>query len=344
MPKILKQSNLVLKAVAVSGEPDGEALKKLSGSIFGLKFSTEMDTLAIKFGVNVSTRRRGLPTEPVIQIDILHKLDKAVLTRRLVLGIVNRQFDMMGIAAPLLIRGKVAMRDLFVKELGLGWDNILPSDQRETWITYLRELVEARQLVFERCVRPEGNVKQFWIVVFFDGSDDAYATVIYCRWLMAASRVIVVQALEYKELPSKVLVGGDSETVLAAREKSCGALGEYFGNRIGECWDLQGKISELVPVGIDGEGEWYHMPSKYNAADKPTRLNSKASDLGISSEWQNGPSYLQQPFEEWPWERNFAAKKMTDVVPKIELTAKYRGIQVDAMSTTESKTYIRLRI
>ena len=103
MPKILKQSNLVLKAVAVSGEPDGEALKKLSGSIFGLKFSTEMDTLAIKFGVNVSTRRRGLPTEPDIQIDTLHKLDKAVLTRRLVLGIVNRQFDMMGIAAPLLI-------------------------------------------------------------------------------------------------------------------------------------------------------------------------------------------------------------------------------------------------
>ena len=51
---------------------------------------------------------------------------------------------------------------------------------------------------------------------------------------------------EYEELPSKVLVGGDSETVLAAREKSCGALGEYFGNRIGECWDLQGKISELV--------------------------------------------------------------------------------------------------
>ena len=41
-----------------------------------------------------------------------------------------------------------------------------------------------------------------------------------------------MQALEFEEKPSKVLFGGDSETVLAAREKGCGALGEYFGNRI----------------------------------------------------------------------------------------------------------------
>ena len=33
--------------------------------------------------------------------------------------------------------------------------------------------------------------------------------------------------------------------MLAAREKSCGALGEYFGNRVGECWDLQEKIANL---------------------------------------------------------------------------------------------------
>ena len=159
--------------------------------------------------------------------------------------------------------------------------------------------------MFQRCVRPEGDVKQFWIVVFFDGSDDAYAAVIYCRWLMDDSRVIVkllcskaraaplqrlstprlelngavvgirlartvVQALEYEGLPSKVLVGGDSETVLAAREKSCGALGEYFGNPIGESWDLHERIAELVPVRIDGEGECYHMPS--NASDKPSLI------------------------------------------------------------------------
>ena len=361
MPQIMKEANLVLKAVAVSGEPDGEALKKLSGSVFGLKYSTERDTLAIVFGVNVSTRRRGMPTGPDINIEKIHELDKAVLTRRLVLGVVNSQFDLLGIAAPLLIKGKVAMRNLFVKETGLDWDTILPDKLRDTWIIFMKELVCAGQLEFHRCVRPEGVVKQFWLVVFFDGSDVAYAATVYCRWLLADDTVVVrllcckarvaplqrlstprlelngavlgvrlawtaVQALEYEELPNRVLIGGDSETILAAREKSCGALGEYFGNRIGECWDLQDKISELVPVGIDGGGEWYHMPSRFNAADRPTRLDSKPEDLCIGSEWLEGLKYIHLPFEEWPWERNFAAMKMTDVVPREELTAKYRGV------------------
>ena len=91
----------------------------------------------------------------------------------------------------------------------------------------------------------------------------------------------VIQALELEELPSQVLFGGDSETVLAAREKACGALGEYFGNRIGECWDLQEKITELVPVGFEEKGEWYHMPSKANAADRPTRLDTKFEDIHL---------------------------------------------------------------
>ena len=136
----------------------------------------------------------------------------------------------------------------------------------------------------------------------------------------------VVQALEFEELPARILFGGDSETVLAAREKACGALGEYFGNRIGECWDLQEKITELVPVGVEGQGEWYHMPSKYNCADRPTRLDSKPEDLVIGSVWQDGQPYLRLPFSDWPWERKFADKKVVDVVSKEELTDRYRGI------------------
>ena len=128
-------------------------------------------------------------------------------------------------------------------------------------------------------------MKQFWIVAFFDGSDVAYAAVVYCRWQMSDGSVVtkllcsksrvaplrklstprlelngaviacrlvwnIIQALEFEELPTRVLIGGDSETVLAAREKSGGALGEFFGNRVGECWDLQSKMAELVPVGF----------------------------------------------------------------------------------------------
>ena len=257
---------------------------------------------------------------------------------------------------------KAGMRDSFIKEDGLDWDTILPDKLRDMWVNYMQELVEAGQLVFGRCVRPEGEVLEFVLVAYFDGSDQAYAAVVYCRWEMVDGSVhvsllcskanvsplqristprgelngavmvvrlvwTVVQALEMEELPSRVVFGGDSETVLAAREKACGALGEYFGNRIGECWDLQEKIAELVPVGAEGCGEWYHMPSKANAADRPTRLDTKVEEIQMGSVWQDGMSaYLKQPFCDWPWETNFAKLKVVDVVPREELVSKYRGV------------------
>ena len=209
-------------------------------------------------------------TKPNITMETLELLDSARLNRRIILGVVNGQFDMLVQASRLLIKLRVGMRDMFIKETGLDWDTQLPEKMRDTWVSYMKELVLAGQLEFKRFVKPEGEIQDFWLVVFFDGSSQAYASVIYCRWKMQDGRIVVrllcskarvtplmgistprselsgavvamrllrtvVEALELSELPTKVLIGGDSETVLAAREKACGDLGEYFGNRVGEC-------------------------------------------------------------------------------------------------------------
>ena len=375
MPQIFGKANLKLKAIAVSGEPDGGALKKLSGTVLGHGYSTAEDKLTVRFRVNVSPRRRGNPTGPDVTRETLGQLDQVVMTRRIALGVANGQYDMLGVATPCLIRLKASMRNLFVAEYGLGWDTPLPDKLRKLWVGYCVELVEAGQLEFRRCVRPDGVVKEFWLVVFFDGSDEAYAASVYCRWQMEDGTVIVrllcskaktvplqristprselsgavvgvrlawtvVQALEMEEKPTKVLFGGDSETVLAAREKACGALGEYFGNRIGECWDLQEKITGIVPVGIEEQGEWYHMPSKDNAADRPSRIDSKLEDLVEGSEWHEGKAYMLLPFSDWTWERNFANKKVTDMVPRNEMAAKYRGMTAGTKNIKEKKNPI----
>ena len=105
----------------------------------------------------------------------------------------------------------------------------------------MEELVRAGQLVFQRCIRPEGEVSDFALVAFFDGSDQAFAGVVYCRWDMEDGSVhvnllcskakvcplrristargelngavvmvrlvwTVIQALEVEELPSNYLV------------------------------------------------------------------------------------------------------------------------------------------
>jgi hypothetical protein len=360
MSQILGGGNFELKAIAVSLEPDGEALRKLSGSVLGHPYSTERDTLAVRFYVNVTTRRRGMPTGPDLTVDTLYQLESVTLTRRKLLGVASSQFDMLGMVSPLIIKLRVGVRDLFIKENQLEWDTVLTGKLVDTWTRYIVELVQTGMIEFRRCVRPEGEVKEFTLVAFFDGSDQAFAGVVYCRWKMADGSVLgrllcskarvtplqristprselngavvvvrllwtVIQALELEELPTTILIGGDSETVLAAREKACGALGEYFGNRVGESWYLQEKISELVPVGIAGGGEWYHMSSMNNAAERPTRLDSKPEDLRIDSVWQEGLPYMRLPFDDWPWERDFAERKVSEAIPKEELKAQYRG-------------------
>ena len=373
MPQIMGEANWVLKAVAVSGEPDGQALAKLSGAVLGHDYSTEQDILSVKFRVNVSPRKRSNPTGPDITIETMDLLDQAVLTRRILLGVTNAQYDMLGICTPLLIKLRIGMRDLFIKEQGLEWDSPLPDKLRSMWVVHMKELVLAGEVKFSRCVRPEGKVEQFWLVVFFDGSDQAFAAAVFCMWIMADGEIVIrllcskarvtpllristprselcgavlamrltwtaVQALESSELPSKILIGGDSETVLAAREKAGGALGEYFGNRVGECWDLQEKISKLVPVGISGNGDWYHVPSNDNAVDIATRTNAKVEDVEIGSAWQQGMAYMRKPFSSWPWNRNFAEKRVTEMVPKEELTAKFR--EVSATTNKVEKNFV----
>ena len=113
------------------------------------------------------------------------------MTRRLALGIVNGQFDPLGIASPFLINLKTSMRDLFISELGLDWDSPLPNELNDKWSLFIKELVTVGGLKFRRCIRPEGEIESFWLVIFWDGSDQAYAVVIYCRWKMADGQVIV---------------------------------------------------------------------------------------------------------------------------------------------------------
>ena len=76
---------------------------------------------------------------------------------------------------------------------------------------------------------------------------------------------------------------------------------------------------------VGKHGEWYHTGTSYNAADRPTRLDSTPADLGPLSEWQNGPAFLQLRETEWPINRDFATRK-TDHIPHTELLKKYRSI------------------
>ena len=82
------------------------------------------------------------------------------------------------------------------------------------------------------------------------------------------------------------------------------------------------------------------MSSRYNAADKPSRLDTKVEDIQVGSEWQNGMAYMLLPFCEWPWERKFASMKVSDLVPREELLSKYRNVAGQKISRYTTQDYL----
>ena len=91
--------------------------------------------------------------------------------------------------------------------------------------------------------------------------------------------------------PGQIMFLGDSQTILASRERDRGYFGEFFGNRIGEQYDNMERMENLVS--FDTPIQWYHVASELNAAGRTTRLLSNPADLSLNSEWLNGPTYLR---------------------------------------------------
>ena len=283
---------------------------------------------------------------------------------------------------------KVAYRDLFRLEPELGWDDEIPQTEKVKWLQLLRQFQEVSNVSFPRSTKPERAVGSPEVVGYFDGSDDAYAAVVYFRWQLEDSSVAVRLAgskarvtplkristprselngavllsrlalstikacVESGTTPTKVWLLGDSECTLSSLEKTGGAFGEYFGNRVGEVLDNQARIQEYCEVGV--KGEWYRVLSADNPADQPTRMSSTAADISDGSQWQRGPDYLYGPRESWPTNRDFADRK-EECIPSSELLRRYRGLfqqvvvevdygihnLIDPFSTNDWDTLIR---
>lgn len=369
IPRIMKSGGYDVKAMAKSGEPNGLALDKLGATVFGMGFSTVDDMMEVKFKVNITPAKRGKPTGPDLNIATLGQLEDAEITKRICLRVTNSQYDMVGIATPLIIQLRACMKDLYSPEV--GWDKPLVGKLREQWVKYFEMLVRVGGVKFKRATRPKNTVGQCILVCYFDGSNSCYAIAIYARWVLENGSVVVnllaskarvapmfttstprmemdgatlLARVVYRVVlallddpPGRVYFCGDSETVLACREKESGFFGEFFGNRIGEQMDNQEKIEEIVRVGE--AGEWYHVPSADNAADRPSRLDSSPDDLGLDSEWLCGPAYLKEPVEQWPLNRHFADKKSKVKVPMEEVRRKYRS-KVDAIGDILKGEYV----
>ena len=191
LSQILSYSSLKLKVIVTSGEENPKKMEKLGGAVLGHGWDPQSDTISI--------------ISP--DIDIISSqtfTNSAVLTPRKILAIINKPHDLIGLVTPIAVQGQVAYRNLFALPSPPGWDDSIPLETQNEWFVIFKLLEGLSDVKFPRSTRPPNAVGKHDVIAFFDGSDHAFAAVVYYRWVLSDGSIeirLAASKASYSTLP-----------------------------------------------------------------------------------------------------------------------------------------------
>ncbi|XP_065368746.1 uncharacterized protein LOC135961178 [Calliphora vicina] len=250
------------------------------------------------------------------------------ITKRQVLSSVAKLFDPAGWLAPIVIRAKICMQQLWLD--GIEWDEEINAESLQNWNELVQDLSEVELISIPRWIQlmPSDTIQ---IHGFCDASKSAYCATVYIRCqtktqntfsnlLVAKSKVAPLQTVCLPRLElngavllanlvnyvknsinfsnSEIYLWSDSAIVLGWLSKPPSSWETYVANRTARIHELMSDVT------------WRHVPTHDNPADLGTR-GCKAQHLVNNSLWWNGPSWLQKPSSEWP-KRNILNRSSED--------------------------------
>ena len=238
-----------------------------------------------------------------------------LITKRDVLQFSSQIYDPLGWTTPVTIRAKILLQEIWQDRL--PWDEPLPSQYKDKWLSILSDLVQLPNFIIPRVYFrvPSTTPDTYKFFVFCDASIKAYGAVVYlCKHnqislVMSKSRVAPIKTLTLPKLelmaavmatrlahfvrsslihefsPVDIHFWSDSQIVLHWIYKR-NTTKPFIANRIAE-------IVDLFPPNM-----WSFTPSNDNPADLLTRGIS--TDQLLSSQiWSQGPQWLTSE-SSWP--------------------------------------------
>lgn len=241
---------------------------------------------------------------------------KASFTKREVLSQIAKLFDPAGWLAPIIVRAKIFMQEIWLQDI--GWDNPLPKELVRKWREFLISYPQLKNIRIPRWVQFQPWA-QLQFHGFCDASQLAYGAAIYVRmeWqgrisvhlLTAKTRVAPVKTVSlprlelcgavllaelsaalFPQLPTETFQSffwTDSTIVLAWLRKPACNWTTFVANRVA-------KITLAT-----ASGTWSHVRSEDNPADLASR-GSSPMDLIDNALWWQGPEWLRLPQDQWP--------------------------------------------
>ncbi|XP_062584179.1 uncharacterized protein LOC134245966 [Saccostrea cucullata] len=184
-------------------------------------------------------------------------------TRRGLLSVINSVFDTIGFLQPVIIEGKLLLREMMSVTSKTDWDDPLPEPLYNKWISWMNSLSYLETLHIPRMYSDISfeDATHREVLVFADASKNAVAAVAYLKL-----------SDEKKSTISFLL---NSQVVLGYISNETRRFYIYVANRVGR-------------IRLFSEpSQWHHVRTECNPADVATRTID-ASQLEDSA-WLRGP-------------------------------------------------------
>ena len=248
-------------------------------------------------------------------------------TRRSMLSLIASVFDPLGIAGPIIVAGRLLFQNTC--RLRLSWDDQLTQDIALEWMNWVKDLPKLEEYSVDRCLRKQGINENFSmdsrveLHLFSDGSEKAYGTVAYARFVGKNKEVVcslvcskshltpignsalktiprielngarmavqLAQTLK-RELTlqfDEVIYWTDSRIVLYYLRNDTARFQRFVANRV-----------SFIRSHTDAT-QWRYIPGELNPADLVSRgLNMDA--FLENKMWKGGPDFLWKSRDMWP--------------------------------------------
>ena len=327
-------SNVPNLAERIDGSPQSTEPKVIvscqedSSHLLGLKWDHTNDTLVVSRGTSCAITKS--------------------LTQRLVLSLVSKVFDPIGLVAPFTVDARLLLKDIW-RVTGQQWNDELPLDMVQRFLVWSADLPKLKNIKIFRSYfsGPFDNVE---LHMFGDSSQDNFSAVAFLpdqvttptgkiktevafvlgKARMATMKVMTVPKLELqaallaarlkREISqaltatvNQVFMWADSTTVL-----------QWINSNEKQLNFVANRVCEILEYTSDDQ--WNHVATKDNPADAGTRRMS-AEILQLSS-WVKGPRFLTS--SRFPFIPN------KDVINNIKLGVNQAVTIEDTVSLTTS--------
>ena len=287
---------------------DGESV-----TVGGMKWFPKGDFLRLNIGpLNFNRKCRGRKSMKDIGA-IPQRLSK-----RDCASILAGVFDPRGLAAPII----ASMKDdiSILHKRALDWEEPLPAELREIWVSNFGLIEELGEVRFQRAVVPDDAVSlDITTIDTADATENLICSAIYarfkvksgdysCQLMFARSKIVHDLTIPRAELAAALInattgfvvqrslkemyKGGvkvtDSQVALHWINCGRGVLKLWVRNRVIE-------ILRLSP-----QADWFYVRSRDNIADLGSRKGAKIVDIGPDSPWINGYEWMRKAPDDFP--------------------------------------------